>query len=90
MLGFPQRKPDLIVHSTTPLNAEPPLDRLRRSFITDAADFYIRSHGDTPAIDAATHEISVEGLLETYADHGEAHLDQMQRTLAAAPAPKAG
>ena len=65
MLGLFQSEPQLIVHSTTPLNAEPPLDRLRRSFITDAADFYIRSHGDTPAIDADTHTISVTGLVGT-------------------------
>ena len=65
MLGFSHRKPDLIVHSTAPLNAEPPLDRLRRSFITDATDFYVRSHGDMPAINAATHRITVQGLVST-------------------------
>ena len=59
---FPAR-PDLIVHSQQPLNAEPPLDRLRRSFLTDAADFYVRSHGDLPAIDPDTHTIDVAGLV---------------------------
>ena len=44
-------KPDLIVHSAQPLNAEPPLDRLRNTFVTKASDFYIRSHGHIPEID---------------------------------------
>jgi len=30
-------------------------------------------------------EITVESLLITYADHGEGHLDQISRTLAAKP-----
>jgi hypothetical protein len=32
-------KTDLIVHSAKPLNAEPPLDRLRSAFLTKTADF---------------------------------------------------
>ncbi len=52
----------LIVHSEAPLNAEPPLARLRASFLTPQPDFYIRSHGETPRLDAATHRISVEGV----------------------------
>ena len=65
MFGLSPSKPGLIVHSAEPLNAEPPLDRLRRSFITDVADFYIRSHGDLPKLDAATHAITVAGMVET-------------------------
>ena len=56
-------KPDLIVHSAAPLNAEPPLDRLRADFITGVADFYIRTHGDMPAVDSKTHKIRVTGLV---------------------------
>lgn len=51
----------LIVHGTVPFNAEPPLDRLRRSFITEAADFYVRCHGDIPAIDEQTHRLRIAG-----------------------------
>ena len=61
MFGISNAKPDLIVHGTKPLNAEPPLDRLRGSFVTKTADFYIRSHGDIPQIDAATHAVRVTG-----------------------------
>nr|WP_321983870.1 sulfite oxidase [uncultured Lichenicoccus sp.] len=51
----------MIVHSETPFNAEPPLDRLRASFVTAAQDFYVRSHGDIPKLQAATHRLRVGG-----------------------------
>ncbi|MFT8246135.1 molybdopterin-dependent oxidoreductase [Roseomonas sp. BN140053] len=51
----------LIVHSHRPFNAEPPLDRLRASFLTAQSDFYVRSHGDVPQLDAATHRLRVDG-----------------------------
>ena len=53
----------MIVHSSAPFNAEPPLDRLRASFITDACDFYVRSHGDIPALDADRHTLRIDGLV---------------------------
>ena len=64
MLGLSRSKPDLIVHSTKPLNAEPPLDRLRSSFVTKTADFYIRSHGELPDIDTDAHTIRITGKVE--------------------------
>ena len=63
MLGWFSSKPDLIVHSAEPLNAEPPLDRLRRTFLTRVADFYVRSHGKLPDIDNGAHQITVGGLV---------------------------
>ena len=56
---------DLIVHSTQPFNAEPPLERLRASFLTPQHDLYIRSHGDVPHLDAATYTVTVAGLVTT-------------------------
>jgi sulfite oxidase len=53
----------LIVHSTHPLNAEPPLLRLRAAFRTEVADLYIRSHGDMPDLDPSTHRVRVAGLV---------------------------
>jgi sulfite oxidase len=53
----------MIVHSDHPLNAEPPLERLRASFITPAADFYIRCHGEIPRLDAAACRLTVNGLV---------------------------
>lgn len=52
---------DLIVHSRTPLNAEPPLKRLRASFLTAADDFYIRTHGEVPDISPNEYRLSVGG-----------------------------
>ncbi|MBE7211665.1 MAG: molybdopterin-dependent oxidoreductase [Gluconacetobacter diazotrophicus] len=53
--------PGLIVHSRDPFNAEPPLHRLRASFLTPQRDFYVRSHGDIPRLDAASHRLHVGG-----------------------------
>ena len=55
----------LIVHSGEPLNAEPPLDRLRAAFLTQQADFYVRSHGDIPRLDATSHRVRVDGRIRT-------------------------
>lgn len=53
----------LILRSTDPLNAEPPLARLREHFVTPTQDFYIRSHGDIPRLpnDAP---IRIGGMIE--------------------------
>jgi sulfite oxidase len=51
----------LLVHQLTPLNAEAPLDRLRRSFVTACEQFYIRSHGPVPRLDASKHRVRVGG-----------------------------
>ena len=61
MFGLPSSKHALIVHSAKPLNAEPPLDRLRGDFLTEIANFYIRSHGDLPDLDVRTHKVRVTG-----------------------------
>jgi sulfite oxidase len=51
----------LIVHSDKPYNAEPKLARLRASMRTAQADFYVRSHGNIPEIDATRHRLRVSG-----------------------------
>ncbi len=58
-------KPGLIVHSRTPFNAEPAPERLADSFLTATADFYVRSHGDIPELDARTHRLEVRGRVGT-------------------------
>ena len=52
---------NLLVHSEEPFNAEPPMDRLRAAFITPQHHFYVRSHGTIPVLDAAAHQVRVEG-----------------------------
>ena len=69
-----QSKPGLIVHSEQPYNAEPPLDRLRSSFITTRADFYVRSHGNIPDLDEAKHRLRVDGSVATPLDLSMADL----------------
>ncbi len=58
-------KPDMIVHSEHPYNAEPPLHRLRAAMVTAQADFYVRSHGNVPHIDEAEHRLRVCGRVAT-------------------------
>lgn len=58
-------KPDLIVHTRLPYNAEPELHRLRAAMITAQADFYVRSHGNIPLLDEADHRLRVVGRVAT-------------------------
>lgn len=53
----------LIVHSEEPYNAEPALARLRASYLTSQADFYVRSHGEVPTVDIGRFALSVTGLV---------------------------
>jgi sulfite oxidase len=68
MFSLFHSKPDLIVHSEQPLNAEPPLARLRAAYVTAQPDFYVRTHGNIPSLDAATHRLRVEGRVGTRLD----------------------
>ena len=72
-------KAGLIVHSTAPFNAEPPLDRLRAAAVTPVELFYVRSHGAVPAIDPAQFRLRVDGLVDTPL---ELSLDGLQRRFA--------
>jgi len=60
-----QSKRDLLVHSDKPYNAEPRLERLRAHFRTARQDFYVRTHGDIPQLDAANHLLRVQGQVST-------------------------
>ncbi len=55
---------NLVVHSTSPLNAEPPMDRLVASFITPQKNLYIRTHGEVQHIDGASHRLTICGQVE--------------------------
>ncbi|WP_342166904.1 molybdopterin-dependent oxidoreductase [Methylobacterium sp. SD21] len=65
MTSLAERKTRLIVHGETPYNAEPPLDRLRAAYRTAADDFYVRSHGDLPEIEADGYRFTVDGAGST-------------------------
>jgi sulfite oxidase len=58
------KDPNFIVHTTTPVNAEPPLDKLRENYVTPQNLFYIRNHGEVPQIDAKEYRLKVNGMVE--------------------------
>lgn len=55
----------LIAHTTVPMNAEPPLTDLVKSWITPNDLFYVRSHAPVPKIDTKSFRLKVEGMVET-------------------------
>ena len=60
----PDKHPAMIVHERQPFNAEPPLARLRQSFLTPRELFFSRNHGSIPNVDPDGHRLSVGGLVE--------------------------
>jgi sulfite oxidase len=65
MSTLAERKARLIVHGDAPYNAEPPLARLRAAYRTPAEAFYVRCHGDLPAIVADEARLAVDGAVST-------------------------
>ena len=70
----------MIVHRRSPLNAEPPADRLIASFRTAQPCFYIRNHGDVPmagpedrlrvdGLVGSTLNLSIDELRERFTPH---------------------
>lgn len=55
---------DLIVRTETPLNAEPPLEKLLENWITPDANFFVRCHGTLPSITEAQYSLKIEGLVD--------------------------
>jgi sulfite oxidase len=58
------RKSQLIVHQEHPLNAEPPGNLLRQSFLTPEEHFYVRTHGSIPAVDPTSYRLLLTGLVQ--------------------------
>jgi sulfite oxidase len=59
-----QNSGNLLVHTTSPLNSEPRLDVLTKSWITPIESFYVRSHAPNPNIDPAAFRLTIEGLVD--------------------------
>lgn len=55
----------MIIRSQVPLNAEPPLGRLRGRFLTPIEDFYIRSHGNVPDMNGKPYRLTVGGEVDS-------------------------
>jgi len=54
----------MIVHEERPFNAEPPLARLRQSFLTPKDLFFSRNHGSIPEVDPEGYRLVVGGLVD--------------------------
>src|SRR5438132_11413937 len=67
----------LIVHQEQPLNAEPPGDLLRQSFLTPQQHFYIRTHGSIPAVDPASYRLLITGMVQRKRELSLAELRSM-------------
>jgi sulfite oxidase len=57
--------PRLRVRQESPLNAEPEPGALIESFRTPNELFFVRNHGDVPAVDAGAYRLAVDGLVES-------------------------
>src|SRR5262245_40878218 len=66
VLGLPQwakaADTDLIVRTPEPFNAEPRLSALVADRITPVKHFYVRNHGQTPKVDAASYKLRIERM----------------------------
>jgi sulfite oxidase len=69
----------LLVHSNAPMNAEPLLPDLVKSWVTPVDSFFIRSHGNTPDLKADSFRLSIEGLVEKPLILSLAELGQFQQ-----------
>jgi len=55
---------ELLTRQEDPFNAEPRLDHLLESWVTPYRSFYVRSHGNQPAVNPDQYALVVEGLVE--------------------------
>ena len=76
----PAKHPDFIFYEKEPLNGAPPPRLLPGESITPFDLFYIRSHGQVPALDATTYRFRVQGLVTTPL---ELSLEDLKRDFAA-------
>ena len=61
------KRPDLIVYTDEPFNAETPVGALGEP-VTATDAFYVRGHGPVPEIDRASWRLRVDGLVERELD----------------------
>jgi sulfite oxidase len=82
--------PRLRVRQEEPLNAEPAPEVLLDDFFTPNDLFFIRSHGNTPTVDAAAFRLTVDGLVERPLSLSLADLRRLPRATVAATLQCAG
>lgn len=79
-----------LVHSKAPMNAEPLLPELVKSWVTPVESFFIRSHGNTPMLDGGSFRLTVEGMVEKPLTLSLADLHQLPQVEVAATLTCAG
>lgn len=62
------KDPSMVVHSTKPYNAGPPLQALRNSLVTPLPVFFVRNHGTVPLVDAGIYRLLITGLVDRELD----------------------
>ncbi len=68
--------PKLIVRQESPYNAEPELAALVSSYITPVEQFYVRSHGAVPKVDADSFRVKISGLVNRELEFSLAELKE--------------
>jgi len=81
---------DLLTRQETPFNAEPRLDHLVESWITPFKQFYVRSHGTTPAVDPRGYALTIEGLVDRPLRMSLRDLDRLPKVMVPATMQCAG
>jgi len=61
MLNIFDKHPDFVVRQAHPFNAGPPPRLLSQSYITPTNLFFVRSHGDVPAVDTHSYRLHISG-----------------------------
>src|SRR5690242_6256289 len=89
-MDLPERHPRLLIRQESPLNAGPAPDAILDSFATPNDLFFVRNHGDIPAVDPAAWRLTVDGLVERPLSLALAGLQRLPRHTVAATLPCAG
>ena len=53
-----------LIHSSDPLNGGPPLELLAQSELTPHDLFFVRNHGNIPAVDPADYRLLIDGMVD--------------------------
>lgn len=57
------KDPRILVRQVSPFNAGPPPPEMRANFLTPNGLFFVRNHGEVPAVDPATFRLEVKGAV---------------------------
>jgi len=89
-MALSERHPRLLIRQENPLNAGPAPDVLLDSFATPNELFFVRNHGNVPAVDPAAWRLTVDGLVERPLSLSLADLQRLPRLTVAATLQCAG